>query len=87
VNDTSRRAASSSFGSGGTNCHVIVEESDQTGQRNIWPIAAFHRKAYWLGREIMEQTKIDYADIIQQLEGGIISIEEFEKMIEGTESE
>jgi len=87
VNDTSRRAAISSFGFGGTNCHMIVEESDQTGHRNILPLPSFHRKAYWLGREIMEQTKIDYADIIQQLKNNIISVEKFERMIEGTESE
>ena len=85
--DTPRRAAISSFGFGGTNCHMILEESDQVGRRAALPLPSFYRKSYWLGREIMRQTKIDYADIIQQLEDGIISIEVFERMIEGTESE
>jgi polyketide synthase PksN len=53
-----RYAAISSFGFGGTNCHIILEEFSAPPQyvqtRHPLPPTQFQQKRYWLGKEIVD---------------------------------
>ena len=83
-----RIAAISSFGFGGTNCHMILEEFTSSHQhgyaliRNPLPITNFKRKYYRLGEEIIEQENSEIVEdenlmmtLLEDLKAGKIDLE------------
>jgi 3-oxoacyl-(acyl-carrier-protein) synthase/NAD(P)-dependent dehydrogenase (short-subunit alcohol dehydrogenase family)/acyl carrier protein len=83
------RAAISSFGFGGTNCHMVLEKlsaadtSAAQAKRQPLPSTVFSRKPYWLGLDIDSSDLIDdreleneYKELFAQLRKGKISPKE-----------
>jgi len=53
--ESNRKAALSSFGFGGTNCHMIIEEEDnKNAKRKPLPIEYLSSGYYWLGEQIVK---------------------------------
>ncbi|MGC0154347.1 SDR family oxidoreductase [Chromobacterium vaccinii] len=75
-----RRAAISSFGFGGTNCHMVVEEAPPAVGAPRAPLAPtrFDRKRFWFGPDDggMSSEERFLADILQRIERGEIDAEE-----------
>lgn len=81
-----RRGAISSFGFGGTNCHLLLEEfvpakvASYTQVRRPFQPTIFKRKRYWIGREIGRETN-EQLELIRSLANGEISIAEAAAML------
>ncbi len=81
-----RRAGLSSFGFGGTNCHMIVEEFEPAAvgyqrKRSAKPATTFQRKRYWLGEPANERNEHAAPEdplrqALRQLKRGEISVQE-----------
>jgi acyl transferase domain-containing protein/NAD(P)-dependent dehydrogenase (short-subunit alcohol dehydrogenase family)/acyl carrier protein len=88
-----RIAGISSFGFGGTNCHMIIAETPHKSShsnnynRQPLPTIDFNRKYYRLGRPIADKKHIDndlviYRDILDALTNNEITLDQAEEFIQ-----
>ncbi|MCB0193851.1 MAG: SDR family NAD(P)-dependent oxidoreductase [Anaerolineae bacterium] len=82
-----RIGAISSFGFGGTNCHLIVEEGQRThSTRQPLLLTRFKRQRYWLGQAIVPEAsdsfdRIFYEKLLDQFLSGELNEHDVEGLI------
>ncbi|MGA1823080.1 MAG: SDR family NAD(P)-dependent oxidoreductase [bacterium] len=82
-----RRAAVSSFGFGGTNCHLVAEGFD-TEKRGYVPmrksvlLTHFKRKRFWLGKPVLDEKEVLLKKIFDQFTQGYISEDEAKRQVQ-----
>jgi acyl transferase domain-containing protein/acyl carrier protein/NADP-dependent 3-hydroxy acid dehydrogenase YdfG len=76
-------AAISSFGFGGTNCHMVVEKPDQsinvTARRKPLPVTRFKRRRFWIGLPIVNEQTALLEGIFCRVEAKKMSVKDAKK--------